>query len=162
MDHPLTVRALEQKAALKQMFDESGIPFKALADMLGVAYSTFMAWIDPSQDIHMPSHRMPVALAICSKSTAFTSYLASLQNSVVTRLPDPGESDLDRLDAVLLEMSHILRTHASAIADGQWTRAEAKNFKTVAARLQSAIAAEVLHVERKAVDVVAIAERKRA
>lgn len=153
------VRALDLKAALRQMVDESGMPVKLWADLLGVSYSQACAYLDPSQDISIPSWRLPVALALCPKSTAVTSYFASLQQAVVVRLPEADVADHCKLDDVLLEMSKVIRKHSLSVADGVWTRDEATAFKRLAEQLQSAIAAEVLHVERQ-VAVVALNDRR--
>lgn len=144
----LSVRALEQKAAYRRMADECGIAHKAIADMLGVAYSTFQAYLDPSIDIHLPSHRQPAFLAICRKSRAAVEYWASLQNAVVVALPAAGESDRCKLADVHAEMGVWLRQHGAAIADGRITPAESAEYAGIAARLQSCIAAQVLFFER--------------
>jgi hypothetical protein len=90
----MTVKALELKAALRRTADESGLPHKAIADMLGVSYSHFQGYLDPSLDSHMPSHRLPTFLAICHDSSATLDYLAALIGAAVVRLPKPGSGEV--------------------------------------------------------------------
>lgn len=161
MDQPLQVRALEQKAALRQMFDECGIPHKAIADMLGKAYSTFQSYLDPSQDVHMPSYLFPVALAVCTKSTALIAYHASLQNAVVVKLPEADEVDRSQLPGLLRELAHVLEVHADANSDGRWTAEEAARWEVAAMRAHAKMAAETLYIRRQAV-VPFSADRRRA
>src|SRR5688500_14788749 len=157
----LAVRALEQKAALRQMADESGIPHKAIADMLQVSYSTFQAYLDPSIDLHVPSYRLPAFLAICRKSKAVTQYWAALQGAVVVPLPEVGEADHCNLPDVLKEMSELLRKHAIATSDGKWTPTEAAEYEQLAGRLQACVAAQVLYVQRQAQTAPAVVLMRR-
>ena len=93
MSH-LTVKALELKTALRRTADESGYPHKALADMLGVSYSQFQAYLDPSIDCHLPSHRLPAFIAICHTSSAALDYLASIVGAAIVRLPAKGSGEV--------------------------------------------------------------------
>lgn len=90
----LNVKALELKAALRRTADESGLPHKAIADMLGVIYSQFQSYFDPSIDVHMPSHWLPAFIAICHTSTAALDYLTSLVGCCVVRLPAKGSGEV--------------------------------------------------------------------
>ena len=146
---PGSVKGVEFKAALRRMVDESGVPHKRFADMLGVAYSTFQAYLDPSTDLHMPSYRLATAIGIARPSTALTSYLASINGAVVVLLPQPGESDPCHLGEVLQAMGTFIRTHATATADGRWTRDEIAQLKAIEQQLHTCVAAQVLHAERQ-------------
>lgn len=146
---PQSVKALEFKAALRQMVEESGVPPKALADLLGVAYSTFMAWIDPSQDVLPAVHRLLLLLTICRPSHALIAYFASLQGAVVVPVPQAGEPDRCRLGEVMLEFSHLLTQHAEATSNGEWEPHEVAQLKEIAARLHANISAQVMFAERQ-------------
>lgn len=154
MDDGAAIKALELKAALRRDADDSGIPYKQQADLLGVAESTFYAYLDPSTALYMPSHRMPRYFAINRPCLSTVRYFAGLQGAVVVTLPTASPADLCHLGDVVMAMGTFIRTHANATADGRWTREEVAELKDIERQLHTCVAAQVLHAER-AVDMPA-------
>lgn len=153
MEHDITVKALDVKAAVQRALDECHTPPKALADMMGIAYSTLMAYADPSTDLHIPSHRLPLFLTL-TRDLGLVRYFAGLQGAVVVTLPTASPADLCHLGDVVMAMGTFIRTHANATADGRWTREEVAELKAIERQLHTCVAAQVLHAER-AVDLPA-------
>jgi hypothetical protein len=156
---PTQIKALELKAALDSDIEACALPSKALAELLDVAYTTLRAYVDPSVDLHIPSHRLPRLLAL-TPGLATVRYLANLQAAVVVALPKAGESDRCKLPDVLQEMSVFLRAHGDFMKDGRVTGAEAAEYRDIAQRLQACIAAQVLFVERQAITSAVVPMRR--
>lgn len=157
-----SIRATEQKQALKATLQANTRPPKQVADVVGVAYQTLMGWADEHVDSHIPSSRIPALLA-ASDDTSLIEYWAGSQGCSVVRLPRAGTEPVDvcQLAELAGEFSALLAHHAAAHADGRWTAEEVEQLRPIANRLAARALAHLAWADRSA-KVSSIDNRRRA
>jgi hypothetical protein len=136
------------KDALAATLHQADQPLKAIFRELGVADSYGYALADRTDLDAVPSvPRLMAILSICTDPTVL-DYLASLQGRMTVPTPvSDGVVTLDRLSDLLDGLSALVRTHASALADGSFSADDAREYERNAMRLVRALLSQITYVQ---------------
>lgn len=140
MSQPIaSIRAIDQKLALRAMLAGNTRPPKSVADVVGVAGQTLMGWADEHVDSHLPGARIP-ALLVASDDLALVTYWAGLQGATVVRLPAPLQAN-----ASTCHLASLSGTYAALIA----MQADADQLRPVATALAAHALGHLAYAERQ-------------
>lgn len=166
MDMRASVRAVEQKLALKAQIDGARRPPKAIADIVGVAPQTLHGWADVSIDSHIPGARIPAFLSATEgrgQASPLLAYWAELVGQTVVSLPVAGceRADVQQLAELAGAFAALLTHHAVASRDGRWTDQEVAELRPIATELAARAMAQLAYAERQVGPVVELASSRR-
>lgn len=134
------------KSAIHETIFRSSLPAKALADRVGVSYTTLAEFADDARDTNIPIRRL-VALLSAADNLAALEFLAGLSHCVVFHVPQHSAA-ASTAEAVR-EFGEWLHSHAAAM-DGAALSVDAfARIETEGNQAIAAIAAAVDEARRR-------------
>lgn len=121
---------------------------KALAEAMGVGYSTLMQWADPTEDKWPPMRRLP-ALARLASSHRWLDVLEAHAGRVAHRIPPTHALCSVQTIEALKEFADFLASVSESVADGTLTEAEAQRIEHEGREAMAAIAAVIDTAQRQ-------------
>lgn len=134
-----------QKRALHETIHHSTAPLKAIADEVGVEYSSLANAALMSRTDQLPFARLPLVLEACDDLTLLR-FFAHLQGCDVFRLPRVGAAgDAHQAAATMREFAELLEAGAAAAEDNVVTPEEFARVEREAQDVVRAVLEYVAH-----------------
>jgi hypothetical protein len=130
------------KAALHDTVFRSSLPAKALADLVGVSYSTLAQFADDAQEAQIPVRRL-VSLVASADNLAVLDHLEALAGRVAFRVPTGLH--LASTGEAIRQFGEWVSAHSEALRDGTVSQEELVTIEREGHEAIAAIAAALEH-----------------